>query len=339
MDIGTSPPIKQHPYWLATSKLQSLKEELSYMLETGIIERGQSEWSFPVVLVLKPDHTARPYIDFRKVNQVTKADAFPIPLLEDCIDWIGRAEVVSKLDLLKGYWQVPLTPRAKEISAFVTPKGLYLCNVLLFGMKNAPATFQRLMNKLTNGMSSVVTYTDDVVVFSRSWEEHLVNLQELFVKLQEAGLVVNLPKCEFSKGQVTYLGQQVGQGKVMPCRAKVEAIWDLPQLKNHREVLRVLGMCRFYRRFVPNFAAVTAILTNLLRKDVKFQWTDVCEQAFTGVKSILACEPVLLAPNFEAPFKLAVDACDIGVGAALLQSVDAGVDRPVAYFSTKLNSH
>ena len=339
VDVGSATPIKQHPYRLAPSKLQILKEEVSYMLKIGAIERGQSAWSSPVVLVPKPDDTSRPCIDYRKVNQVTKADAFPIPRLEDCIDRIGRAQVVSKLDLLKGYWQVPLTPNAKEISAFVTPEGLYLCNVLPFGMKNAPATFQRLMNTITNGMSSVVTYIDDVVVFSSSWEEHLVHLRQLFEKLLEADLVVNLPKCEFGKGQVTYLGHEVGQGKVMPRQAKVAAILDLPQPKNRRDILRVLGMCGFYRRFVPNFAAVTAPLTNLLKKNVKFVWADICEQAFAGVKSILACEPVLLAPNFEAPFKLAVDACDIGVGAVLLQSDENGLDRPVAYFSRKLNVH
>ena len=181
-------------------------EGLSYMLEIGATERGQSEWSSPVVLVPKPDQTVRPCIDYRKVNQVTRADAFPIPQLEDCIDRIGRATVVSKLDLLKGYWQVPLTSRAKEISAFVMAEGLYLCNVLQFGMKNAPATFQRLMNGVTDGMSFVVTYIDDVVVFSNSWEEHLGHLRQLFERLKGAGLVVNLPKCEFGKGEVTYLG-------------------------------------------------------------------------------------------------------------------------------------
>lgn len=339
VDIGNSPPIKQHPYRLAPSKAQTLREELLYMLDIGAIEHGQSDWSSPVVLVPKSDNTSRPCIDYRKVNQVTKADAFPIPRLEDCIDRIGRAEVVSKLDLLKGYWQVPLTPRAKEISAFVTPDGLYVCNVLPFGMKNAPATFQRLMNTITNGLNSVVTYIDDVVVYSSSWEEHITHLRQLFERLCEAGLVVNLPKCEFGKGQVTYLGHQVGQGKVMPRRAKVEAILDLPAPKSRREVMRVLGMCGFYRRFVPNFAAVTEPLTNLLKKDVKFVWTEACEHAFGGVKAILACEPVLLAPNFDIPFKLAVDACDFGVGAVLLQADAAGIDRPVAYFSKKLNKH
>lgn len=180
------------------------------MLHIRAIEHGQSEWSSPVVLVLKPHETLRPCIDYRKVNHVTKADAFPIPRLEDCIDRIGRAEVVYKLDLWKGYWQLLLTPQAKEISAFLTPYGLYVCNMLPFGMKNVPSTFQRLMNTITNGLSSVVTYIDDVVVHSSFLEEYLTTLRKLFERLLEAGLVINLPKCEFGKGQVTYLGYHVG---------------------------------------------------------------------------------------------------------------------------------
>lgn len=144
----------------------------------------------------------------------------------------------------------------------------------------------------------VVIYIDDVVVHSSSWEEHLTPLRQLFERLREAGLVVNLPKCEFGKGQVTYLGHHVGQGKVMPRRAKVEAILDLPQPKSRQEVMRVLGMSGLYR-FVSNFAAVTELLTNLLKKEAKFVWTEACDRTFQGVKAILACEPGSLAPNFD----------------------------------------
>lgn len=146
-------------------------------------------------------------------------------------------------------------------------------------------------------------------------------------------------KCEFGKGQVIFLGYQVDQGKLMPCRAKVEAILDLPTPKSRWEVIRVSGRCGFYRRFIPNFAVVTKPLTNLLKKDDKFVWTEACECAFGGVKTILAYEPVLLAPNFDAPFKHAVDACNIEVGVVLFQTDGAGLDRPVAYFSKKLSKH
>lgn len=152
-------------------------------------------------------------------------------------------------------------------------------------------------------------------------------------------MVANLLKCEIGRGQVTYLGHQVGQGLVFPRQAKVEAILGLAVPRTRRELMRVLGMCGFYRRFVYNFAVVTEPLTNLLRKDVKFKWSDSCQAAFDKVKAILSCEPVLRAPNFDAPFKLAVDACEVGVGAVLMQSDEQGFDRPVAYFSKKLNKY
>uniref|UniRef100_A0A3B1IC10 ribonuclease H n=1 Tax=Astyanax mexicanus TaxID=7994 RepID=A0A3B1IC10_ASTMX len=339
VDTGDATPIKQHPYRLPPCKLKIVREELAYMQEIGVIEPGQSDWSSPVVLVPKPDGTVRFCVDYRKVNLVTKSDTFPIPRLDDCIDRIGKAKCVSKLDLLKGYWQVPLSDRAQKVSAFVTPEGLYCCKVLPFGMKNAPATFQRLMNQITAGLANVVIYLDDAVVHSESWQDHVKHLRELFQRLHEAQLVVNLPKCELGKGQVTYLGHQVGQGKVIPRQAKVQAILDLPCPRTRRELMRVLGMCGFYRRFVPNFSAVTEPLTHLLRKDVKFYWTEECAKAFDQIKAVLACRPVLVAPDFNVPFKLAVDACDVGVGAVLLQSDESGVDRPVAYFSKKLNKH
>ncbi|KAL2089275.1 hypothetical protein ACEWY4_013963 [Coilia grayii] len=339
VETGNAPPIKQHPYRLHPSKLACVREELQYMMDIGAVEPAQSEWSSPIVLIPKPDGSARFCIDYRKVNAVTKTDAFPIPRLEDCIDQIGRAKFVSKFDLLKGYWQVPLSDNAKEVSAFVTPDGLYRCLVLPFGMKNAPATFQRLMNSITSGLSNVVTYIDDVVAYSDTWPEHLGHIKQLFVRLEEAGLVINLPKCELGKGQVTYLGHQVGQGLVSPKAAKVQAILDIPAPQTRRQLMRLLGMCGFYRKFVPNFAAVTEPLTNLLQKGVKFQWSERCQSALDHLKAILSCEPVLRAPDFERPFKLACDACEVGVGAVLLQTDSAGVDKPVAYFSKKLNKH
>ena len=339
VDTGDAVPIKQHPYRIPPYRQDAVQAELQYMLEIGAIEKSTSEWSSPLVPVLKPDNTVRPCIDFRKVNTVTKTDAYPIPRLEDCIDRIGQASFVSKFDLLKGYWQVPLTQRAKQVSAFCTSDQLYLCRVLPFGMKNAPATFQRLMNTITAGLANVVTYIDDVVVYSSSWAEHIVHIGQLFERLEAAGLVVNLPKCEFGKGQVTYLGHLVGRGSVRPRQAKVQAIADLSTPTTKRQLMRLLGMSGFYRRFVPNFADVVAPLTNLLKKGMKFRWTPECQSAVEKVKAILSCEPVLKAPDFAIPFRLAADASDLGIGAVLLQADSQGIEKPIAYYSKKLNRH
>ena len=326
VEVVGSEPIKQHPYRLNPEKRAKVREEVQYMLEHDLIEPSQSAWSSPVVLMPKPDGGQRLCIDLRKVNSVHKSDSHPIPRLVDCIDQVGRAKYMTKIDLLKGYWQVPLSDKAKEISAFVTPDGLYQCKVMPFGMKGAPATFQRLMNQVISGLPNCVAYIDDVLVFSDTWEEHLQHLRDLFTRLREANLVINLKKTVFAKATVTYLGHVVGQGQVLPDKAKVQAIVEFPAPKSKRELLRFLGLSGFYRNFCTNLGTVAAPLTDLLKSKVKFLWTEACEQAFRKLKAILANEPVLKAPDFAKAFKLAVDASDVGVGAVLLQDDTTGVE-------------
>ena len=170
VEVMGATPIKQHPYRVNPVKLQFLRKEIEYMLANGIIEPSNSEWSSPCVLVPKGDGSGYRFCtDFRKINAVTKTDSYPIPRIDDCIDRIGVSKYVSKLDLLKGYWQVPLTDRAKEISAFVTPDGFFQYKVMPFGMKNAPATFQRMINKIIAGLQGCEGYIDDVVVYANSW--------------------------------------------------------------------------------------------------------------------------------------------------------------------------
>ena len=339
VDVGNTRPIKQAPYRLNPEKLSKVREEIKYMLEHDIIEPSQSSWSSPIVMVPKPDGTLRFCIDYRKVNTVTKTDSYPIPRLEDCIDRVGNSAFVTKIDLLKGYWQVPLTDRAKEISAFVTPDGLYQCKKMPFGMKNAPATFQRMMSQVIAGLENCVVYIDDILVYSDNWEDHLKHLSALFEKLSEANLVINLKKSEFAKATVTYLGHVVGQGHVLPRVAKIEAIQEFPVPTGKRELMRFLGMSGFYRKFVPNFSTIATPLTKLLQKNVKFVWSDSCQNAFEKLKAILSNEPVLSAPNFDKAFKIAIDASDVGVGAVLLQDDESGIERPISYFSKKLNKY
>lgn len=172
--------------------------------------------------------------DFRKVNYVTKLDSYPLPQVEDCVDQVGAAKYVSKFDLLKGYLQVPLTPQAQEISAFVTPSGLFSYTVMGFRLRNAPATFQRLMNQVVNGLAGYALYLDDVIVHSDTWEEHMARIRALFDRLADGNLMVNLAKSEFAKVTVTYLGKVVGQGHVRPVDAKVSAIVAFPTLTTKR---------------------------------------------------------------------------------------------------------
>ena len=195
------------------------------------------------------------------------------------------------------------------------------------------------MNLVTAGLDHVVTYIDDVVRYSEDWPSHLEQLQKQFCRLDSGQLVINLPKCELGKSQVTYLGHRVGCGAVLARFAIVQAIVELPPPTTRRQLIRVLGMCGFYHRFVHHFAAVTAPFTALLAKNVKWEWTQGCQDALDQVKAILASEPVLKAPDFGHPFALAVDACDFGAGPVLLQANGNGVVRPVAYYLKKLDRH
>lgn len=337
--VGDAKPIKQRFYRVAPQKRDLMEKEIKYMQEHNIAVPSFSDWASPCILVGKSDGTVRFCTDFRKVNALTKPDCFPLPRVEDCVDQVGSAKFVSKFDLLKGYWQVPLTKRAQEISSFVTPSGLYSYQVMSFGLRNAPATFQRLMNRVISGLEGCAVYLDDLVVFSDSWESHLKRLRSVMRRLSEARLTVNLAKCEFAKATVTYLGKVVGNGEVRPIQAKVQAIQNFPSPSTKKELMRFLGLVGYYRSFCRNFSTVVAPLTDLLKGKAKFVWSQSCELAFGNVKSLLCTAPVLKAPSFEDRFTLHVDASNVGAGAVLQQSDVDRVDHPVSFFSRKFNSY
>ena len=219
---------------------------------------------------------------------------------------------IPKLDLLKGFWQISLTERAKEISAFVTPDGLYHYKVMPFGMKNSPATFQRLINTITAGLEHCEAYIDNAIIYNDEWN-HLGTIKAFFDKLREAKLTINLAKSEFCHATLTFLGHVVGHGQVKPTEAKVEeAISNFPVPTCKRQLMRFLGMSGYYRKFCNIFSVIAEPLTNLLSKRMRFKWISDCQNAFIKLKAILRSEPVLLAPNFNKEFKLAVDACWCG---------------------------
>lgn len=200
IDVGDAIPIKQQFYRVSPEKRKFLDAEVAYMLKNNIAVPSASSWASLCILVPKSDKTPRFCTDLRKVNSVTKPDSFPLPRVDDCVDLVGSAKFVSKFDLLKGYWQVPLSPHAQEISAFITPSGLYSYTVMPFGLRNAPATFQRLMNRVVSGLEGCTVYLDDVVVCSETWHSHPIQrIRALFDRLAAAHLTVNLAKCEFAR--------------------------------------------------------------------------------------------------------------------------------------------
>ncbi len=257
------------------------------MLRLGVIEPSRSPWSSPIVMVPKPDGTLRFCNDFRRVNEVSEFDGYPMPRVDELIDRLGRARLISTLDLTKGYWQVPLTEEAKPKTAFSTPSGHWQYRVLPFGLYGAPATFQRLMDVLLRPHQAyAAAYLDDVIIHSESWEEHLERLRRVLMELRRAGLTANSRKCHLALFEAKYLGFQVGRGMVKPQEKKVAAILSAPRPSTKTQVRAFLGLAGYYHCFIPNFSSLAAPLTDLTRKGQpeKTPWSLEADRAFQQVK-------------------------------------------------------
>ena len=306
------------------------------MEQDGIIERSNSEWAFPIVLVQKKDGSLRMCVDYRRLNAITEADACPMPQVDDLIDSV---KYVTTLDLSRGYWQVPVQEESQPYTAFATPYGLYQFKVMPFGLHGAPATFQRMMdNVLRDCADYAAAYLDDVVIHSASWEEHLQHMRKVLQRLREAGLTVKPKKCQLAMRRCTYLGHVVGNGEVQPEETKVEAIRNYPTPRTKKQVRAFLGLTGYYRKFIPAYADLAATLTDLTGKNApnQIRWTDLCEKAFLLLQDTLRSHPILKSPDFDREYILQTDASDRGVGAVLSQLDNEGNEHPIAYFSRKL---
>ncbi|XP_056598991.1 uncharacterized protein LOC130417451 [Triplophysa dalaica] len=331
--------VRSRPYRLPEHKKIVVQKELEAMLDMGVIEESKSDWASPIVLVPKTDGSVRFCVDYRKVNAVSKFDAYPMPRIDELLDRLGTARFYSTLDLTKGYWQIPLSPLSKEKTAFTTPFGLHQFVTLPFGLFGAPATFQRLMDRILRPHAAyAAAYLDDIIIYSNDWQRHMQHLRAVLSSLRRAGLTANPKKCAVGRVEVRYLGFHLGHGEVRPQIDKTAAIATAPRPKTKKEVRQFLGLAGYYRRFVPNYSDLTSPLTDLTKKGEPdtVQWTEQCQQGFTQVKAALCGGPLLHAPDFSLPFLLQTDASDRGVGAVLSQEIE-GEDRPVLYISRKLS--
>ena len=331
-------PVRQYPYRLSPEKKRLMRQEVKYLLDNGLAVPSTSPWASPCILVEKEDGTPRLCTDYRRLNQVTVEDPYPMKRIDDLLDEVSAARFLTSLDLLKGFWQVSLTDRAQEASAFVTPDGHYSYCVMPFGMRNSSATFQCLVDRLVSGLEGVTAYIDDLLVYSNTWEEHVERLRALFSRLLESSLTINLAKCEFGASTVKYLGHRVGFGGIRPLEAKVADILNFEAPKTRKGLRSFLGLIGFYRRFCRDFAHVASPLTDLLSERRTWKWSPACEKAFKGLKALLSSTPILHAPDYEKPFVVYVDASESGIGGMLGQECD-GIVKPVAYMSKKLLKH
>ena len=336
LQTGTK-PIKMAPYRVNPEKAELIRQELKVMQAMGVIEDSSSPWGSPVVLIPKPDGTIRFCVDYRKLNDKTVPDAHPLPRIDDLVDKIGSAKYLTKIDLSRGYWQVPLDPESIPVSAFVTPFGHFQWRYMPFGLRNAPATFQRLVWKVLHGLESFTgAYLDDIIIFSKSWQDHLRHIRIVFQRLQTAGLTLKKSKCTFATASVDYLGHNVGLGRVQPRQAKVQALLDFPRPANRKQLQSYLGLAGYYRRYIRHFAMIAAALTDMLSKGKSFEWTPQAESAFLEIKSRLSSGPVLKPPDFQRQFCIGVDASDVAIGACLFQTYN-GIEHPICYYSKRLS--
>ena len=323
-------PVRRPPFHLRTEA----QDEVHKMLNQGIIEPSDSPWASPVVLVKKKDGSLRYCIDYRKLNAVTIKDSYPLPRIDESLDSLSETKYFSTLDLASGYWQIGLDDDAKKKSAFCTTSGLFQFKVMPFGLTNAPATFQRLMERVLAGLQWQIclVYIDDVIIFSKTFDDHLADLSSVFGRLREAGLKLKPRKCFLFQHEVRYLGHIVCQEgiKTDPDKVKVVNEWPTPQ--NVTDVKRFLGLCSYYRRFVKNFASVAKPLTRLTEKNVSFIWEKDEQESFDTLKKLLCSSPIIAYPESSATFILDTDASNVGIGAVLSQIIN-GEERVIAYGS------
>ncbi|XP_071797127.1 uncharacterized protein [Asterias amurensis] len=330
-------PIRSKPYPLPHALRDTIKEEVSTMLKMGVVEPSNAPFASPIVLVKKPDGSNRFCVDFRKLNQVTVFDAEPIPDQEELFTKLATDNYFTKIDLSKGYWQVPIDEFTKPLTSFITPDGLFQFTVMPFGLVNAPATFSRIMRKLLQGMNCVVNYIDDILVHTASWEQHVQILTELFRRLRSANLTVRPSKCFIGHEQVEFLGHVVGKGQLQPRPEKIITIQQAKQPETKKQLRSFLGMTNYYRRFIPNYSAIAVPLTDKTKNNepTRISWEASQQQAFSTLKDKLTSAPILHLPDLNKEFILRTDASDLGLGAVLLQAQD-GEKFPVAYASKKL---
>lgn len=330
-------PIKCKPYPLPHALREQVTKEVRKMIDLDIVEPSSSPYASPVVMVKKKDGAIRFCCDYRRLNQVTVTDAEPIPDPEEIYSKLANDQFFTKIDLTKGYWQVPLTEEAKPLTAFVTPDGLFQFKAMPFGLVNAPASFSRIMRDLLRGLDNVDNFIDDILIHTATFDEHLKTLRRVLERLKTANLKVRPTKCVICCENVEFLGHRVGHGELRPVPDKVEAIQSAPQPRTKKQLRSFLGLIGYYRRFIPNFSALAAPLTDRTKngEPTQVKWGTSEENAFNALKQKLAQEPILHLPDLSQSFILRTDASDVGLGAILLQDVD-GQRFPVAYASRKL---
>ena len=333
------PPIAKRPYRKSPHVQDKIRRHFQELKEKGIVRDSSSPWAFPVVGVPKGDGGERYCGDYRELNAVTIDDKFPLPRVEDCIDRMKGAKFITKLDVRWGYWHVKMNPADIEKTAVITQDGHFEWLVMPFGLKTAPATFQRIMQQVLGPLlfTTCIVYLDDVIIMSETLDQHTRDVEEVFIRLAVHNIRLKRSKCLFAQQYVEFLGSVIGNDEVRPGTRKVTAVNDYLQPRSIKDVQRFLGLTNWFRRFIQNYAEVTYPLTQLLRKPSEFKFEEPQIKAFNQLKDILTKEPILKIFDPNSTCELFTDASKIGIGAILCQRDSDQNLRVIAYYSKRLS--
>nr|ABD28305.1 RNA-directed DNA polymerase (Reverse transcriptase) [Medicago truncatula] len=329
-------PVSMAPYRMSASELSELKKQLEDLLEKKFVRPSVSPWGAPVLLVKKKDGSMRLCIDYRQLNKVTIKNRYPLPRIDDLMDQLVGARVFSKIDLRSGYHQIKVKDEDMQKTAFRTRYGHYEYKVMPFGVTNAPGVFMEYMNRIFHAFLDrfVVVFIDDILIYSKTEEEHAEHLKIVLQVLKEKKLYAKLSKCEFWLKEVSFLGHVISGDGIVVDPSKVEAVsqWETP--KSVTEIRSLLGLAGYYRRFIEGFSKLALPLTQLTCKGKTFVWDVHCEKSFGELKKRLTTAPVLILPKSDEPFVVYCDASKLGLGGVLMQE-----GKVVAYASRQLRIH
>ena len=341
IELNSNTPINLRPYRCNPKDRKLLEDQIQSLLDKNLIQKSTSQYAFPVTMVKKKDADTkeRLCVDFRKLNAVTIADNHPFPRIEDIVDHLRDSEVFTILDMNSGFWHVRVHPKDIYKTAFVTQTDHYEWLVMPFGLRNAPAIFQRTVNNILkrhNLTSFCKNYLDDILIHSENIDIHLEHLKKVFEALSKENIKLKLSKCQFAQNEVVYLGHIITKNKIQPLNDNAKSINDFPAPRNVKTLQRFLGKVNFYHKFIPNAPTLLAPLYRLLQKGQEFQWTEECEDSFRKIKSFLIKQPILAIFNPHAPCYLYTDASKLGIGAVLKQPQSDNQLHPIGFFSKKL---
>ncbi|GFV95847.1 retrovirus-related Pol polyprotein from transposon 297 [Trichonephila clavipes] len=340
INTGDHPPVSTAPYRLSPNKKEHLRKEIDNLLADNIIEKCESPYAAPVVLVPKSNGTVRLCIDYRKLNAITIPDKYPLPLMDVLLHDAKSTAFMSILDLKSGYHQVEVNPADQDKTALVCPFGTFRYKIMPFGLRNAPATFQRLMDQFRNGLPNVniLVYLDDIVVLSETFEQFIEDLRMVFDRLKKFKLCANRKKCKFVCSRVKYLGLWITPKGIEVDQDKTAAIQNIPSPRNLKQLQSFLQTCSWYRKFIPNFSDIVRPLSNLSKKSTAWKWSEIKQQAFQRLKQCLITPPILRQVDPKKPFIIRTDVSSYALGAVLLQGESTTDEQPVEYASRLLSS-